>query len=192
MNINTLGGVTWVNLLNTQRISNGVLTDLLEDENLLLSWLKDNGLKNESNVKQQQGDLKKLRNIFLNIMEGNRNNCSITESIEELNRIMKKKPIIWNVSYEDENFNWHNQALDSKNSDSIHIIHSFLQTIEHQGLTRVRQCDHDECILYFLDTSKAGRRRWCNMETCGNKHKAHKHYQKQKGKNRNEESKESK
>ena len=32
---------------------------------------------------------------------------------------------------------------------------------------RIRQCHADDCALLFLDTSRAGRRRWCSMATCG-------------------------
>ena len=33
--------------------------------------------------------------------------------------------------------------------------------------TRVRKCG--QCVLHFLDTSKKGTRRWCNMQLCGNR-----------------------
>ncbi|MFI9327891.1 CGNR zinc finger domain-containing protein [Kitasatospora sp. NPDC052868] len=36
---------------------------------------------------------------------------------------------------------------------------------------RVRQCGGDNCQLLFVDTSRPGRRRWCSMERCGNRHK---------------------
>lgn len=39
------------------------------------------------------------------------------------------------------------------------------------GSSRVRKCVSTECILYFLDTSKSGRRMWCSMATCGNRAK---------------------
>lgn len=32
---------------------------------------------------------------------------------------------------------------------------------------RIRECSADDCALLFLDTSRAGRRRWCSMATCG-------------------------
>jgi predicted RNA-binding Zn ribbon-like protein len=40
---------------------------------------------------------------------------------------------------------------------------------------RIRQCQGAGCRRLFLDTSKAGRRRWCNMQTCGNRAKARRH-----------------
>ncbi|WP_283135756.1 CGNR zinc finger domain-containing protein [Rhizohabitans arisaemae] len=36
---------------------------------------------------------------------------------------------------------------------------------------RVRQCDSDNCLLFFLDTSRPGARRWCSMDRCGNRQK---------------------
>ena len=36
---------------------------------------------------------------------------------------------------------------------------------------RVRACAGEGCALFFLDTSRAGRRRWCAMAACGNKEK---------------------
>ncbi|MFE6872375.1 CGNR zinc finger domain-containing protein [Kitasatospora sp. NPDC057692] len=36
---------------------------------------------------------------------------------------------------------------------------------------RIRECGADNCYLLFVDTSRPGRRRWCSMERCGNRHK---------------------
>lgn len=36
---------------------------------------------------------------------------------------------------------------------------------------RIRQCEADSCSIYFVDTSRSGRRRWCSMAACGNKAK---------------------
>jgi predicted RNA-binding Zn ribbon-like protein len=41
---------------------------------------------------------------------------------------------------------------------------------------RVRRCAADDCGWLFLDTSKNGSRRWCDMEDCGNRAKARRHY----------------
>jgi predicted RNA-binding Zn ribbon-like protein len=32
---------------------------------------------------------------------------------------------------------------------------------------RIRECSAQDCALLFLDTSRAGRRRWCSMAACG-------------------------
>ncbi|MFF2541375.1 CGNR zinc finger domain-containing protein [Kitasatospora sp. NPDC058063] len=36
---------------------------------------------------------------------------------------------------------------------------------------RIRECGAHDCRLIFVDTSRPGRRRWCSMERCGNRHK---------------------
>jgi predicted RNA-binding Zn ribbon-like protein len=45
---------------------------------------------------------------------------------------------------------------------------------------KVRRCANDECVWLFLDDSKSGTRRWCDMKACGNRAKAHRHYAKLK------------
>lgn len=40
---------------------------------------------------------------------------------------------------------------------------------------RLRRCASPACGIWFVDTSKAGRRRWCSMARCGNQAKAARH-----------------
>jgi predicted RNA-binding Zn ribbon-like protein len=40
---------------------------------------------------------------------------------------------------------------------------------------RIRACGAHGCRLLFVDTSRPGRRRWCSMERCGNRHKVRAH-----------------
>jgi len=50
-----------------------------------------------------------------------------------------------------------------------------LLTSEKSG--RVRECDDDRgCGWLFIDQSKNRSRRWCSMESCGNRAKARRHY----------------
>ena len=44
----------------------------------------------------------------------------------------------------------------------------------------IRQCANDACLWLFVDASKNGTRRWCDMASCGNRAKAHRHYLKMK------------
>lgn len=45
---------------------------------------------------------------------------------------------------------------------------------------RIRLCANEKCVWLFLDDSKSGTRRWCDMKACGNRAKAHRHYEKKK------------
>lgn len=48
------------------------------------------------------------------------------------------------------------------------------------GQQRIRQCANARCLWLFLDESKNGTRRWCDMASCGNRAKARRHYLKMK------------
>jgi predicted RNA-binding Zn ribbon-like protein len=54
-----------------------------------------------------------------------------------------------------------------------------VELLTGQTLTRVRVCEatkDDGCGWLFLDTTRNHSRRWCEMATCGNQHKARRHY----------------
>lgn len=40
---------------------------------------------------------------------------------------------------------------------------------------RLRHCAADDCSLIYLDSSRAGTRRWCSMQRCGNRDKVRRH-----------------
>lgn len=48
--------------------------------------------------------------------------------------------------------------------------------LESIQLKKLKKCANTNCILFFVDTSKSGRRRWCSMDVCGNRSKAANHY----------------
>ena len=52
--------------------------------------------------------------------------------------------------------------------------------LSENGQQRIRRCTNDDCLWLFLDESKNGTRRWCDMASCGNRAKARRHYLKMK------------
>ena len=48
---------------------------------------------------------------------------------------------------------------------------------------RLRCCSGEACILWFWDSSRGGRRRWCSMDRCGNRVKVQRHYEKSRNPN---------
>ncbi len=57
------------------------------------------------------------------------------------------------------------------------VLWSAADLLVGNQLGRVRQCANPQCGWLFLDNSKSGNRRWCSMSACGNRAKAHRHYQ---------------
>lgn len=60
------------------------------------------------------------------------------------------------------------------------IAHSSAELLTSEELERVGRCEDDRgCGYMFFDTSRNRSRRWCSMESCGNRAKAQRHYQRQ-------------
>lgn len=63
-------------------------------------------------------------------------------------------------------------------------VSALLASLAHEGARllasphaeQLRHCGNPDCILIFVDTSRSHRRRWCSMDTCGNRAKVAKHY----------------
>ncbi len=51
------------------------------------------------------------------------------------------------------------------------IARSAAEIIAETATQRLRVCSNPSCGLLFYDTSRTGRRRWCSMSRCGNRHK---------------------
>ncbi len=51
-----------------------------------------------------------------------------------------------------------------------------LSLLTSPSLARVRHCASASCGWLFVDVSRNHSRRWCDMEDCGNRAKARRHY----------------
>jgi predicted RNA-binding Zn ribbon-like protein len=60
------------------------------------------------------------------------------------------------------------------------VLWSAADLLTHADRRRVRRCANDACLWLFVDESKAGTRRWCDMASCGNRAKSRRHYLKTK------------
>src|SRR5437016_2414473 len=62
-------------------------------------------------------------------------------------------------------------AIDPLERVSQEIIRSAADLLTSEALTRVRQCSGETCSWLFVDSSRNGVRRWCEMQACGNRAK---------------------
>jgi predicted RNA-binding Zn ribbon-like protein len=56
------------------------------------------------------------------------------------------------------------------------VVRSAAELLTAEERRRVRECGGGACTWLFLDHSRNRSRRWCSMETCGNRAKARRHY----------------
>ena len=56
------------------------------------------------------------------------------------------------------------------------VVYSAAELLTSEKLARLGQCAGEDCGWLFLDTSRNHSRRWCEMQHCGNRVKARRHY----------------
>jgi len=60
------------------------------------------------------------------------------------------------------------------------IAWAAITLLSSERISRVKICEPDSCRWLFLDTTKNGSRRWCDMGACGNRAKVAQHRVRQK------------
>jgi predicted RNA-binding Zn ribbon-like protein len=57
------------------------------------------------------------------------------------------------------------------------VIQSAADLVASSDAARIRECNAPDCNWLFIDRSRGGRRKWCDMSTCGNRAKARRYYE---------------
>ena len=70
--------------------------------------------------------------------------------------------------------------LDRLDSVLWPVVQSAVDLLTSPSLERVRECEGEGCGWLFVDTSRAGRRRWCSMASCGNREKYRRHHERRR------------
>jgi len=60
------------------------------------------------------------------------------------------------------------------------IVRSAVEVLTSDDIERVKRCAAEKCCWLFLDRSRSRNRRWCEMRTCGSRHKARVYYQRKR------------
>ncbi|UJW56764.1 CGNR zinc finger domain-containing protein [Bacillus sp. A116_S68] len=187
-----LGGTAWINLLNTTYISNKQKIDILADSSKTLQWLEANDLLRDSDALALENkellillinELQSLRNFCIIIMSDLEQHGKLTLSTtDELIKRVKQVKVELNILPKHDKLALAPEGTTAKDHVLFNIIDSIIHTLENTSVNRIRKCEHPECILYYVDTSKSGRRRWCSMELCGNRKKVAEFYARKKKK----------
>jgi predicted RNA-binding Zn ribbon-like protein len=96
-------------------------------------------------------------------------------SIAEVNRAILARERIVLVSEPDGCSIGHSHVGDPLDDALARLVDPLVDEIRTDRADRVRICANDTCRWLFYDESRAGRRRWCDMATCGNRAKAARH-----------------
>ena len=188
-----LGGTAWINLVNTTYISENQNIDILIEPSSTLQWLEENNLLRESDFQALKNEdkllnsltveLRSIRDLSKMILSDLEQQGILSLNVtEQLKRLTKQVKVSLTIDSESDKLELVYEGLTTREHVLYMIIHSIIQTLDTIPTHRIRNCEHPECLLYFVDTSKSGKRRWCSMELCGNRQKAADFYARKKKK----------
>lgn len=154
-----------LDLVNTWWNWQGARVDHFDDLGNVRAWLDEHGLPAD-------GDLDRARELLVESRTAMRKALAGDE--ESLNSILRhgsRRPLLKAGVVTEE------VIVDDPAWRAAWIAAADLVRLVGERGERVRKCANPECVLWFDDVSKNGRRRWCSMETCGNRAKVNRYNQ---------------
>ncbi|XEC95969.1 CGNR zinc finger domain-containing protein [Paenibacillus tarimensis] len=182
----TLGGAIWTNLANTIVMKDNQRADVLKEPNNMLQWLEENGLLNGEHAEDPTSEsihqtLVLLRDICLEAISDLLREGRLSD--HTFSRLAKKSSeLVVHVRMDSQegNLDLIHEGRSLVDKVCYAVLNSLVETLNKYTPERIRKCEHQSCILHFIDTSKSGKRRWCSMDLCGNRQKAADFYARQK------------
>ncbi len=104
------------------------------------------------------------------------------EFLAEINRAITSRERIELVRSSDGVSVGHSHVGDPLDDALARLAEPLVDEIKAERADRIRICANDTCQWVFFDESRAGRRRWCDMASCGNRAKAARHRARAKAK----------
>lgn len=99
--------------------------------------------------------------------------------LQRLNHALAEAPARISLAHSDNLLGWRIETQPAAASILAPVLWSIADLLAGPDSARLCACANPQCLWLFLDDSKNGTRRWCSMQACGNRAKAHRHYQRQ-------------
>ncbi|MBL0899525.1 MAG: ABATE domain-containing protein [Reyranella sp.] len=159
-----------------------VPTETLNTADDLVAWIAANGGPRGAKVPTAREFERaiELRETIHRLFDAEaQDRVPAARDLEALNAALEKAPARTTLKRERGGYGW---DVDMKSGTALALLAPVLWTagdlLTGTRLDRVRRCANPECNYLFLDDSRAGKRRWCSMSSCGNRAKARRHYHK--------------
>jgi predicted RNA-binding Zn ribbon-like protein len=119
-----------------------------------------------------------LRETAANIASGNEIS---TPAISAINEELKKESGFTELEKSENGFEKRFRFDLSEPSKLLQpVAGSAADFLCYANFALLRKCESPSCVLYFYDTTRNHRRRWCSMKACGNQAKAAAFYRRKK------------
>jgi predicted RNA-binding Zn ribbon-like protein len=166
--------------MNTLELDEGSLVDRLQTAADATRWLADRGLIHAGAEAPDEGAaLERIRSVREALREVAHavaeHRAADAAAIAEVNRAIQARERVELVAESDGVSVGHSHVGDPLDDALARLADPLVHEISTGNADRVRICANDTCQWVFFDESRAARRRWCDMATCGNRAKAARH-----------------
>jgi|TARA_R110001599_G_scaffold54708_1_gene151926 predicted RNA-binding Zn ribbon-like protein len=177
-----VGNNLGVDFINTEVNVKGELVDLLPTESDVMAWLEqaniDVDLVGGIDVGKLLAFRDKARQILTQIIE---KESIENDAIATLNNYLQNYKMHYQLEQLSEGYQLINQNVCHSTADIIGLLaYELANMLASDQRTYLKRCLNPDCVLMFVDNSRSHKRRWCSMDTCGNRAKVSKHYRKVK------------
>jgi predicted RNA-binding Zn ribbon-like protein len=181
----------WVRFVNTLSFTHDRPTEALPDSDALVGWLRQAGLLSERAASSERAALRDnpdeaarrmqrfqglrdlLRTTANEIVE---TGAPDRDSVRELNHVLRDGLHFHQLEVGADGTTYGLARVgDRLDQARATIAGSLADFVASEPTSRLRVCANEGCREVFIDRSRTGRRRWCDMRTCGNQAKAARH-----------------
>jgi predicted RNA-binding Zn ribbon-like protein len=172
--------------LNTIELENGSLDDHFASFGVAADWLLTRGVVHRwraaanrptgaaadealARIRSVRGALREVSDAVVHGRPAD------PAALSEVNRALQARERIELVPAADGVSVGHSHVGDAIDDALARLAEPLVEEIQAGNADRVRICANDTCRWIFYDESRAGRRRWCDMASCGNRAKAARH-----------------
>jgi predicted RNA-binding Zn ribbon-like protein len=193
----TVGNNLYLDFVNTDKMRDGQRFDALENFADLVAWALAVNLLDETQAREllenwseraETGDFFReaigfrnlLREMTKAIVAGRRIE---NPAIEAINAQLKKQSGFAELERTEKGFEKQFRFDFSRPENLLRpVAEAAADFLSYGNFDLLKKCGNSQCVLYFYDTTKNHRRRWCSMTACGNKAKVSAFYRRQKSK----------
>ena len=184
-----------LDFINTAELERGQPVDHLTDLATALRWLQEHDLIHidamERAIAEGEADpvaavrtlrrIRALRGAMRELVDASvERRPPELRQLAEVNRSLRTHYIYVLVPAPDGVSLDHRHEGDPVDGALARLAESLARELSQGDVDRLRVCANPTCRWAFFDTSRTGRRKWCDMSTCGNRAKAARHRERQR------------
>ncbi len=181
----------FVAFANTLRFERGEPIEELVDADALLAWLREQGLISDRaraaegqrlahDAEEATRRIERFRHLraLLRVMASRLSSGErpSRDQIRQLNHVLRHGLHFHRLQLDADEARYSvAQVGDRLDQARAVIAGSFASFLADEDPSRLRVCANEGCREVYIDRSPTGRRRWCDMRTCGNQAKVARH-----------------